>query len=1093
MRDAHLYLHHYPRQEALADLMIETLVNEGAGQPFHQSSVLVQNRGMATWLRQKIASQHGLCMLVDFPLPGTFLNEYLPRLLGQDPPPLISPSQLTWMIYTTLPKLLKRPSFQTIRRYLEGTSLEHSQRKRLELADSLASLFDRYQVYRPEWIRSWEKGQTATSDDDEIWQKELWLELHSNDENLTHWGNFIDQLQRREPESLQPNLTKLPSSLHVFGMSNLPPCYVDFLYQLSHFLPIHVYWMNPVEGYWEDAPNHYHWLLEHALTDHDQITLANPLLASFGRMGREFIGALHGGTHSNYDWQETDFEPDELTPNDRGTALEHIQFDIHQNLHAPHLLPDNTVRIHSCHSPLREVESLRQHLLHTLASHPALDLSDFLITCPNIEDYAPAIEATFGAIPHDDPHYLSFKISDRSTPAREPSIAAFLEMFQLPNQRFTSKEALSLLEVDPISATFHIQQQHLPTLKHWINQTGIRWGIDREHVREYSGHHNSADWSWEAGLEKLMLGITMMGNNPTEPTAQLLWNNIPPFPDMEGSALSLLDSLTEFIHWIKTLRVDLQQQKSLTQWVEWSQQLIHSGFSSTQESETSMRPVRLALDELSHTAKQLRSKETLHASVFADQLSNTLHKSAPSHGFLSGSITFCEMSPMRAIPTQHLCILGLNADSYPRSHTTSPFDLTELERKTGDRSHRDDDHYLFLEAILSARSSLYLSYTGISIKDNTPLPASSALQTLLDAYPALQQALVQEKIHAFSPSYFLPPNHSEPNHLIQSRDLSMLETSITLSKTPTHPPTPKFNITATDQPRTVTISQLLASLSKSSTFFLKHNLDSSSRWLKGLVLTEETIELNALENYSLKQQLIQQGPLSTQQILAKQSLSQLPPAEIGHQVLTKTTDTVNELLENLPETTSLHIHVQLRDLNILGPISVQKEQPDTVQITSPGSIKASDYLKAWLWLLLLSKQTGKSAYAELYSPNDLAPQKLDGSKESTDEHLANLIQLFRQAHLRPIPHFPKTSFAYAKEVHKSKQMEVPVPHKIIAQRALKAAWNDQYSSQLGVNLPGESSQIDNTLLHDKQNPINEDFIHLSELIWAPILRTLHTE
>ena len=37
----------------------------------------------------------------------------------------------------------------------------------------------------------------------------------------------------------------------------------------------------------------------------------------------------------------------------------------------------------------------------------------------------------------------------------------------------------------------------------------------------------------------------------------------------------------------------------------------------------------------------------------------------------------------------------------------------------GDRSVREDDRYLFLEALLSARQVFYLSYIGQSIKDNS--------------------------------------------------------------------------------------------------------------------------------------------------------------------------------------------------------------------------------------------------------------------------------------------------------------------------------------------------------------------------------------
>ncbi len=52
--------------------------------------------------------------------------------------------------------------------------------------------------------------------------------------------------------------------------------------------------------------------------------------------------------------------------------------------------------------------------------------------------------------------------------------------------------------------------------------------------------------------------------------------------------------------------------------------------------------------------------------------------------------------------------------------------------KPGDRSRRDDDRYLFLEAIQSAQEVLYISYVGRSIQDNAEKVPSVLVSELVE-------------------------------------------------------------------------------------------------------------------------------------------------------------------------------------------------------------------------------------------------------------------------------------------------------------------------------------------------------------------------
>jgi len=57
---------------------------------------------------------------------------------------------------------------------------------------------------------------------------------------------------------------------------------------------------------------------------------------------------------------------------------------------------DRSLQVHACHGPARQVEVLRDVITGLLADDPTLEPRDVLVMCPDIEEYAPLISATFG-------------------------------------------------------------------------------------------------------------------------------------------------------------------------------------------------------------------------------------------------------------------------------------------------------------------------------------------------------------------------------------------------------------------------------------------------------------------------------------------------------------------------------------------------------------------------------------------------------------------------------------------------------------------------------------------------------------------------
>ena len=140
--------------------------------------------------------------------------------------------------------------------------------------------------------------------------------------------------------------------------------------------------------------------------------------------------------------------------------------------------------------------------------------------------------------------------------------------------------------------------------------------------------------------------------------------------------------------------------------------MIEAFFLEDPDTGREVRVLRQAVQDLSEKEEAAAFREKVGLDIIRSFLENRLEAEGFGMGFLAGGMTFCAMLPMRSIPFRALCLIGMNGDAYPRQSRPHGFDLMAKRPQPGDRSARNDDRYLFLEAILSARERLYLSYVG---------------------------------------------------------------------------------------------------------------------------------------------------------------------------------------------------------------------------------------------------------------------------------------------------------------------------------------------------------------------------------------------
>lgn len=1083
MQESCLNLYHHPQQDTLANHLVHELSQQNTSF-FQRSTVVVQTRGMANWLRQRIAQHNNICMQVDFPLPTKFMRQTLARF-GVSDNVMLDSDTLLWHIFTLLPELMEKKTFRSLKEYV-SPKLQIGEQRLFQLANNIADLFDSYFVYRGNMLKEWLDKPDLLLTDDALWQRELFHRLIDRNSHFLPWEEIFKYLKKKKKTP-----SALPDRIYFFGITNFPPNYIDFLAQLSKHIPVHLYWQNPVfasEGYWEDAPTKRNWILKQDEADQDPP--ANPLLASFGKLGREFISNLYTGSFDELNWHNYQLENE---PTKKTTTLGLIQQDIHNNEHQPNKQTaelnkkDETLTIHSAHTAVREIEILQNYLLKELHKNPDLDLQDILIFCPDIETYSPAIESVFGSVPYDSPTFIPYRICDRTSPTNEPIIRFCLQLLDFYNSRCSSQDILELFSFEHFANPVGVQSSDLNNLAHLIRSSGIRWGLNQEHVESITPTKLLAEHTWERGLERLLLGYSM-----TAKKEDPLWQNTLAHSDIESDNVNLVSALCQTIELITEIKNTLQQRQSVPEWAAWLRNVLASNLSPHALESSGYHRIVQTLESISEQAKEANFNDSVHALTFIERLTDLLTKSFPKGHFLSGNLTFCELKPMRSVPSEIICIIGLNYDSFPRRQHNISFDLIKKEPKIGDRSSRDDDTYSFLEALLSAKKSLYLSYLGHSVKDNQPRPPATPLQTLLDSYPALQQQIKRHPLHGHAAEYFQQDNPiSYQQSQLETAQLLQQENRQQKSK-------PSFNkineIKKSDKKEQIEVIKLedfVNTFVKSSQSFLNLRLNAKTTWLETPISEHELFELNNLERYKTLKKIEQLdstiNPKILQHLLSQQDA--LPPHSIGRHILAQLLEAQDYFTNNLQPVHEETINLRIEKWQIQGQLAVISSSPNTLQTSQyTKEPKSNNLLTLGIQRAILALHLNQSTLSHLhaydFSKKNKPPKIHEHSTtpEQARHYLKTLLKKYEQSLYQPLCHFPNTSKEYFKALHlkKNASFNQKTRDYLAKEQAFTKGWQSSYFTI------GEQEKIENQLLYDLNNPFNEDFSQLAIDLWKPL-------
>lgn len=1047
-----LHLHLSNRPDALALSLAATM--RAAHLPLLDvETVVAPSTALARWLEFRLADALGIATRIDFSFPAAHVWQLFGRVLPDIAPS--SPFERMAMQWRLL-RLLGDSGAPEVKRYLDGDD----GLRRTELAARLAGVFDRYLVERPDWIAAWNAGRLCGLGPDEAWQAALWRALVGELPGVAAEHpreRFLARL-RDDPAAR----ARLPARINLFAVESMPALYWEVFVALAEWIELHVFVLAPSREYWGDIERTRERLrveIEHpeAAALYES---GHPLLASLGRARRHAAVRLaDAGARLEGAERETFVAPPP-------TLLGRLQGDILDLTASAEIPADASLQVHACHGPLREAEVLHDRLLALFEALPDLAPADILILAPDIETYAPAIEAV---LTHAAPgRRIPCAVADRAL-AQAPTWRALRRLCAAAQGDMDAESVLALLEEPAVRRAWNIAEGELAPLRDWVAAAGIRWGIDARDRRRRDLPAEEAH-TWRAGLKRLLLGVAL-------PDAERLYGDTLPVAGIEGARAELLGRFIDYVEALFDFAAKVGAGGTAMEWTETLRTALERFLAPTEAEEGEAQRVRAALDTVARHAHAAACTLRLPLVAILRELDGLLAEKAPARAFASGMATIAALQPGRPLPARVVCLVGMNEGAWPRPASVPGFDLVARHPRPGDRDRRGEERHAFLEALLCATDALVVTYTGRDPRGNTEYPPAAPLAELLDALAAMTgrpaaSLVVEHPLQPFSPAYF---DGAVP--ALFSFDAEQCAASAaTLAARAVAPFLSGATMADEEAATEVELDSLRRFLVHPLRFHLRERLGIHLEENEELLEIHEPFVPDRLDDYHLRAAFFdgwRAGRPEADTVRLLRARGSLPHGIAGEIVSAAARDEAAPLWEaarpwaEAPAAPPCEVAFDdgatllTGTLDGLGAAGLWRVRH--------GRTRAADRLRLWLDHLLL----------QIAAPAGVAPESALIARDGVTRfspvpdaaaHLADLLDLWRAGLKAPLPFYPETAWAW------------------IGQKG----WQREWAGDSFNNKPGERDDpyIRLALRDAVGDPLGADFQRLAARVFAPMQEAL---
>ncbi len=1075
-----LRIHLASQATALVAPLTELLRTPGED-PFAAEVIGVPTRGVERWLSQELAQRlgarsgrrDGVTARVEFRFPGWIVKRALASP-GEDPErDPWRPDASVWALVDLLEREGDRPELAVLAEHIGSGHMSHPtdlrRARRYRTLRHVADLFDRYAMYRPDMVAAWAVGRSDDGDGRQLpqelaWQPYLWRLLRDRIARPGLAERLEHECQRITDH---PDAVELPARLALVGVSRLPPTYLRVLEAIGHRRTVDMFILHPSARLWDAVavagrpPRG-----TRRADDTSGALVSNPLLSSWGRDARELQIAIG---------REVDHLPDPR-PDRRGLLLGRLQGDIRANrapaAAPPHVLSpdDRSVQIHSCHGRTRQVEVLRDALMHLFVGDPTLEPRDVVILSPDIEGFAPLIEAAFGPGPAWDPDLvgafpgpgLRVEIADRTLREGNPVIAVVDRVMAVADERATLTQVLELAALEPVRRRFAFDDTDLARMEQLSVDAGVRWGLGAADRERFGLGVLSAN-SWRSGIDRMLLGIALGELD------DCVIADVTPLDGLDTGSIDLVGRLAEFIDRLTVVTERLRTPQSIAAWADAISDT--ADLLTDVDAEHAWQRFQLTdlLGDIVVAAGDVAIDVTPAEMRGIVQLG--LGASGASARYRTGRITASSMVPLRGVPHRVVCLLGLDDRDFPRAPGRDGDDITLRDPRVGDRDPRGDDVQQLLDAVLAASDAVLITYSGRDERTNSERAPSVPVAELIDVLGRTVDGVLDRRVCITHPLQPFDPENFQRGALVDGTvwgfDPTAADGARALVATDRRPAVFLRHPIAVPADETVDLAALVRFVEHPIREFLRARLGLALRDIGDELPDGIPVDLDPWGRWSVGDRMlraVRRGVDRGRWVAGERARGMLPPGELGLRALEAVAPSVDEIaiearaLQGARQPRAVAVDVRMdTGRRLVG--TVPEVFDELILLASYSRLGPRLRLRAWVYFLALTAaDSGIGFRSIVVGRNPTANRARNGtaSVDPLDASIARgaldrLIELYDEG-MRLVPTiYPRTSAAWAAGTVSSASKGT---------RALTAEWERQF----GSDVPGENEDPSHVLV-----------------------------
>ncbi|SFF95758.1 DNA helicase/exodeoxyribonuclease V, gamma subunit [Salegentibacter agarivorans] len=692
-----IYLKKFQDFDQLAKTFSEDL--HFTGKPvFQPTFILGCGTGQKEYIKEKLASSHGIAANLKFLSATGLLNYVLEGLIAEGDEVLLDMEAMSWKIFQLLQTEESLAVLEEVKKYCDG-----SEQKRMGLAVKTAQLFIKYQEEVPDLLREWQENKNKPSD----WQEFLYRKLLDSEKEVADKTLSLEKLKKAlEKKDNQERLRTLIPEVYLFEPEELSKSERELVKMLAEHLNINSYFLEVCST-----------------------TIANPVSSNWGVYGVNKIKELEKSAEVSHERSAT---------SGNESLLIKIQTDFFNDSEPDRNFTakekDNSLLVYNSFTRVREVEALYNYLVKLVNQNGDIGARDIMVVIPNLHSYIAPIKTIFETTGFRFPYSI---ISRGFTP--EDSFWSSLEqVIKFSEDQFTASGVYELVENKWIQEAFGFQ-----------DLDKIKLAIDRANIRRtYCGSKEDESHysSWNYGLKRLIYGYSLGSEteiaDPEDEREQMY-----PVDFAEGSDAQDLFRLYEFVEMLQSLIAEKNKTVTVAKWEAFC----------LQTAENFLNPEGWQLKKLQDLLENIRTGKSVSAleidfSTWFFRFRELLKSEDVGRMTAGGGIIFSGLYPGVALPKKVVAFLGMNFREFPHKQIKIDFDKSN----TSSNIHTDRDRYAFLKIFQNAREHVLLSYIGQDAKTNSEKPSSGVVDQLLDYAKNYtdQELTVKHKLHAYNSIYY---------------------------------------------------------------------------------------------------------------------------------------------------------------------------------------------------------------------------------------------------------------------------------------------------------------------------------------------------